>query len=282
MYRPNKNLVVASESLPAQYRPSNQARLVPSRSANPSVTAPEDMLPGMGHVRAANGIHSNGLAGGAADKRLIAALVAERAQMLEASGSPSGAARPKMSLPLAQAFAALQTPIVREEYKPKWEHVQTVSRGGNSRWIITKHANGKRYAVALYRTTPKGDDEVVRSDNLASAKDAHEYIRAYEIRRGNGGKRAQFWGNLAKKPTKAAAFDAQARRSMAFQTVKATPFVSSPAPTAPDAYAPAGHSNLTAREQASLSIDGLGSIAIAPLGLAALAIGGFILLTKNR
>lgn len=273
MHRPTRNLVIASEKLPPVFQPANQVRLVPASPANPV------MLPGMGDVRLANGMHSNGLAPQGQDRRFALLLAQHRLKEAQAAGAPNALARPSITVPLAQALAALPTAPVEALVPQKggqggWEHVETLKRSAGSRWVITKQRTPTawRFAVALYRRRGQNDDEVVRSDNLASAKDAREYIRAWEVRHGNLAtvgkpKTMQYWAGILRKPTQAGATSAWARRNKRFQVIN------TPAPQAPDADEPAGYSNLTRHERKMLAVDGLGSIAPQPLVMGGLVIG---------
>ena len=60
MATPTAPRVMAREDTPAEYRPNQQARLVPSQATNFSNT--NDMIPGMGDVQSGNGYSDNGLA----------------------------------------------------------------------------------------------------------------------------------------------------------------------------------------------------------------------------
>ena len=51
---PSQNLVVASDSQPAQFRPSNQLRLEPARATNPHSHASTNFRPGFLDYRAGN------------------------------------------------------------------------------------------------------------------------------------------------------------------------------------------------------------------------------------
>lgn len=369
MYRPSQNIVIARDLSPAQFRPSNQARLVPSHAANPSPSDPASMLPGMGEVRHANGISSNGLAGGAADRRFAYALagVRHRAMMIQAAGRAGAPSRPIITTSFAQALAALPgapgqsllrvdlawtgRSVAAERAKvlsmyglrpikawgsvqafvteafgqdetslrealakqpglkvvrvsvyvpetspapvaaaPSWSVVEEHERKGGYKWVISKQptaAGGQRFAVTLYRGRGSAVDEVVRSDDIATLDSAREYIRAYEVRRGDfatNGKAGAwpFWQNSLRKSRTSAANSAPAasRASMNGFAV-----INAPAPQAPDADEPRGYTNVTAHEAKMLALDGLGrlgELAMGPLGIAAIAIGGFIFLSKNR
>ncbi len=174
MYRPSKNLVVARESLPAFYRPSNQMLLVRSNSANPQPGDPQSMLPGMGEVRLGNGFGSNGLASGAADTRLAQHIVsmrmqqAERASLVQSSGTPNGRSRPVMTVALNRALADLPA-------APSQGALQVdLSWSGNSlqseQWIV-RDALGLRPIKAFgkkqtYVTTTFGTDIDALQDAL--------------------------------------------------------------------------------------------------------------------
>jgi hypothetical protein len=51
---PSKNLVIGTESLPAQFRPSNQLRLEPSRATNPAFHASTSFMPSFLEYQGAN------------------------------------------------------------------------------------------------------------------------------------------------------------------------------------------------------------------------------------
>jgi hypothetical protein len=349
--RNSKNLVVASDNHPAVFRPGNQARLVPARSANPSPSQPSDFMPGMGAVQSGNGISSNGLASGAADARFQSLLLNARqrqAQML-AGGSPNAPARPVMTMSIAQSLAALPSapgsgalqidlawagdsiaaeraeiirmyqlkpakpfgkiqtyvsyywgtdadaaktelarqPIVsvanvrlwepRQPVTPRapeypWKFVQGIKRPDGSRWIITTATTptGTRFAAALYRSKGESDDEIVRTDNLATADAAREYIRAYEVKAGNLAqdgrpKRTVYWNSGLKTPY-AGAQNATTRASMNGFTLKGMG-------TYVDASAYQGVNGL---------LGSLGSLAASPLILGGLAIGALFFLNKAK
>lgn len=58
----SRNHVMARESIPAAYRPSNQARLERSRASNPAASERDAYLPEQGEVRWGNSRGDNGLA----------------------------------------------------------------------------------------------------------------------------------------------------------------------------------------------------------------------------
>jgi len=357
MIRPSKNLVIATERAPAQFRPANQMLLVPDHSANPQPGDPQSMLPGMGEVRLGNGFGSNGLSSGAADTRLAARILKMRLDQakhlhgVQQAGAPNGKSRPVMTMALNRALADLpaapaqgalevdlsfagnslqaeqwkikealglrpikafgkkQTfvttvfgsdagalhaalaaqPIVSildiRTYTPAaevtpvaprlmWEHVDTIDvpTGEGLRWIITKAAtsSGYRYCVTLYRHRADSDDEVVRSDNLADERTARDYIAAYEVKQNNFGgykrpRRTLMWNGILRQGGDAGLTNAAARASRTGFTTMNTP-------------------------SSAASMKGLGAdaapapttSAIPMWVVAAAAIGGVFLLTKNR
>jgi len=305
MIRPNKHLVIARETLPAHYRPSNQVRLVPAHSANPAASDPQTMLPGLGEVRMGNGMHSNGILSGKAEGRFARNIVeirkkqAERQHQVQSSGSPNGRSRPMINVPLATAMQSLPSaPIQAMEPATKWEHIDTLQRPDGTRWVITKSVTpiGSRVAVALYRSRGDSDDEVVRSDNLAGESDAREYIRAYETQLGDFAgvgrpRRTSYWNGIlrrGKDSGAAGASDARARTSRQdFSVINAKPASGGwsrlqrrraadagvvDAPRPPPVMVRKGHAGL----------DGVHGAALPAWAIALGAIGVVVLLTKNR
>ncbi len=57
----SRNLVVASETQPAQFRPSNQLRLQPAQAINPALHASSNFRPGLAEYRGGNGCGDLGL-----------------------------------------------------------------------------------------------------------------------------------------------------------------------------------------------------------------------------
>lgn len=73
-------------------------------------------------------------------------------------------------------------------------------------WVVTKRNNGVEeiYAATLYHTVGGEDKQVVRTDNLATEKAAQQYIKAYEVSRGDTGAvghphRVAFWNSIDRK-----------------------------------------------------------------------------------
>lgn len=165
-----------------------------------------------------------------------------------------------------------------------WEFVATIARPiAGERWVITRRQtpSGTRFAATLYRKTPNGEDELIRSDNLANEITAREYIRSYEVEQGDYGavgkpKRVAFWNTIQRRfaPANAAPLPANARPIQ---------FVPSPAPQRPGSYQPSGNvTNLTPHEIREVELQGLGALATGPLLVAGMAIAGIIMLAKNR
>jgi hypothetical protein len=303
------------------------------------------MLPGMGEVRYSNGMSSNGLLSGAAERRFISTLAGQRAEhasrlaQLQATGSPNAQSRPVITVPLMQALAALPgaprsaaltvrlawagntlaaerqsvremyqlrpvknwgkletyvtdffgtdatllkntlgrqpivsiysvTPYIGEVQTPatapvqQWEHVDTLERPNGTRWIISKtQTPSLRFAVTLYRRNGDNDDQVIRSDNLASERSAREYIRSYEVRVGDLAQvgrpaRVAYWNGILGRGRDAGASGALARASRS------------------------GFSVVNALQP----VDGLGvePAALPAWGIAVLALGAVALLARNR
>ncbi len=57
----SRNLVLATERLPAQFRPSNQLRMRPAQATNPSLHASSNFRPGLAEYRDGNGCGDLGL-----------------------------------------------------------------------------------------------------------------------------------------------------------------------------------------------------------------------------
>lgn len=179
-------------------------------------------------------------------------------------------------------YQAQPTPIIAQP-GIQWENVASIPRAGDrTRWTISKAITptGTRYAVSLYRDRKTSTDLIVRSDNLATEADARNYIKAYEVRHGNLAQPGRpnatlFWAGLRRET--AGNHGAAARRSSSL-----VPFVNSPAPYNPAAFEPSGYSNLTPAEARKVRLDGLGTMDMGAMTIAALAIGGVFLLTKNR
>jgi hypothetical protein len=165
-----------------------------------------------------------------------------------------------------------------------WEFVATIRRPApNERWVITRRQtpSGTRFATTLYRKEAGGETEVIRSDNLASEATAREYIRATEVRHGDYGavgrpKRVVFWNTIQRRLARANAAPRPANPEI-------VPYVPIPGGPRPDRYQPSDDvTNLTPAEIRKVELDGLSGVAVGPLAVAALAIGGFLYLTKHR
>lgn len=165
-----------------------------------------------------------------------------------------------------------------------WEFVATIRRPApNERWVITRKQtpSGTRFAATLYRKDAGKESEIIRTDNLASEATAREYIRAIEVRGGDYGakghpKRVVFWNAIQRRLAKANAAPPPARPEI-------VPYVAIPGGPNPNRYQPSDDvTNLTPAEIRKVELDGLGQLAIGPLGIAALALGGVYLLSRNR
>lgn len=181
MFRPNRHLVVATERLPAQFRPSNQALLVPGRSANPSVSSPADFMP-MGQVRVANGAGDNGLSTPRTLARFQSALNAvarARASKIQKTGVPTALPSSTVSYYDFQG-AASAMPAAPGSGK---KLVAQIPRTNNSSWRIY---SWDRYGKQVFEAELSKDGDVVLESGIMDTEaDARNYILAQQFARVN-------------------------------------------------------------------------------------------------
>jgi hypothetical protein len=290
---PSKNLVTAREgrgAMPGYLRPSNQALLYRSASANPSVADDRDQLAGMGVVLSGNGMGDNGLTSGAELRRLAHRVdhlhTAQRAKLgqLADAGSPNANPLPTgFSMSFQQAMRSMPagTPMSSQS-----TIVDRIRRDLTDSWEISQAWSGATsvYVAQLVRTTPTGQHMIlVTSDDLATEQDARSYIQAHEFARQSvqgTPPRLLFNSNLMHSQGGAAAnlSGAVAQRS------QVVPYVPGPAAAWPGRYQPGGNvTNLTNREVQKLEMDGLGAMpsTTTMLGLAAI-VGAAVLYFRRK
>ena len=296
---PSKHLVTAREgrgSMPGYLRPSNQALLYRSASANPSVADDRDQLAGMGVVLSGNGMGDNGLSSPGQVRRMAHRVdhlhTAQRAKLegflgqLGAAGSPNANPLPTgTSMTFQQAMRALPagSPMSSQS-----TIIDRIRRDQTDSWEISQAYSGATlvYVAQLVRTTPTGQHMILlTSDDLSTEQDARNYIQAHEFARQSvQGKppRMLFNADLTKAQGLLGLGNlgsgATVRRSLM------VPDVPGPAAAWPGRYQPGGNvTNLTNREVQRLEMDGLGAMPTSTtlLGVAAL-VGAAVLYFRRK
>ena len=282
-----KNHVVAREgrgSMPAHFRPQNQALMYRSSSVNPSAADDRDQLSGMGIVLSGNGLGDNGLTSAAQRRRLAHNInhlhTAQRGRLgqLAATGSPN--ANPLNSQVDMSFQEALRSTSGGGPLSSPSTIVDRIRRDLTDSWEISMGWSGatRVYVAQLVRTTPTGQHMVLlTSDDLATDQDARNYIAAHEFARQSvQGKPPRMLFNAQLNTANAS--------SQAVQRSQMVPMVASEQANFPGEYQPGGNvTNLTNREVTALEMDGLGALPSTPtlIGLA-FVVGGAIWFLKKR
>ena len=301
---PSRNVVTAREgkgAMPGYLRPSNQALLYRSASANPSVADDRDQLAGMGVTLSGNGMGDNGLSSPGQIRRLARQVdhlhTAQRGRLegflgqLGATGSPNANPLPTgISMTVQEAMRALPagSPMSSQS-----TIIDRIRRDQTDSWEISEAYSGATlvYVAQLVRTTPTGQHMILlTSDDLSTEQDARNYIQAHEFaRQAVQGKppRIIFNANLNENQSTTRAkglmglgnlgASAAVRRSLM------VPNVPGPAAAWPGRYQPGGNvTNLTNREVQRLEMDGLGAMPSTTTLLGVAAIVGAAVLYFRR
>jgi len=185
MYRPSQNHVIASERIPAQFRPSNQALLVPSASANRCNSETADYSGDTGIVRKANGKGDNGLSPERTLKRFQSALNVveadrrQKMQQIHDAGIPTALPGSKIFYTDFQGAAAIMPAAPGSGKKL----VSRMPRGDGAAWeVFTWNKWGRPVFEATLR---KEGQPVLESGAMSTETDARNYILAQQFARTN-------------------------------------------------------------------------------------------------
>ncbi len=262
MFRPNKSIVLASERMPASFRPGNQAVLLRDAAANRSYSDPRDFIPGMGTVQAGNGTGDNGLGKPGASRRFQALRSFLTAQKVQDAGSPN--ANPGDAV----VYTTTEALMAQMPSSGTAEVIARVQRDPNSAWEVVKRTSftGKPVYTA---DLVQGGQTTFTSDELATETDARNFVQSQQFARTFLDKKPSPRGSAFNRDLfaqtspfrKATNNNAATRSSQALVRYDATP-----APV---------YSNLTQHEVQRLELDGLdvttgAAIGIGLAGLAAL------------
>lgn len=268
MYRPSSNHVIASERVPASFRPSNQALLVPSKATNACMSDPSSALPGMGVVVSGNGMEDGGLSSPAKLRRFKSALDSiRRGKQAHAAGTPTANPVPIIYTDFRSAAGSM--PAAPGSSK---EVVARVQRDGESAWEVLRYRNRNGQEVFQSELVKRGQTEL-QSPELATETDARNFILSQQfarvnirgLPRGTGFDRSL----VAKTSRHANAGGAAVRDS------QVVPWVPGPAPERPGVYQPSGNvSNLTRHEVRMLELDGMGAVSLPTASAIAIGLVG--------
>ncbi len=269
MYRASNNHVIASERVPAMFRPSNQAVLLPSQAANPCMSEPSSALPGMGVVVSGNGMEDAGLSSPAKMRRFKSALdTMRRSRQIQATGTPTANPVPITYTDFRSAAGSMPAaPGTSKEVTAR------IQRDADSAWEILRYRNANGAEVFQTELVKRGQTEL-QSPELSTETDARNFILSQQFARVNikGLPRGTgFDRSLVAKTTGPLANAGSA----AVQGSQVVPWVPSPAPQTPGVYQPSGNrSNLTRHEVRMLELDGMGALPLPTAGAIALDIVG--------
>lgn len=196
--RNSKNMVIAHDgpgSLAALFRPANQLRLLPAKSANPSVSDQLAYLPGREGLAcmSGNGMSDNGLTSRAQTQRLAKKLAQMRMvanaklQGLGDAGSPDAAPVPYVDLSFQQATRGMV--FSQQGDEAAGQVVATIPRNNFQSWSVVAAPTGTGshvYRAELWQTMADGSQQQLdSSDPMNSPQDATNYIQATEFRNVN-------------------------------------------------------------------------------------------------